>query len=217
MYEPFPEKVKQKKLFLSLQMEVGRVLVLLTILLPVVAIYTTRTTPKAKDISEITDISRKYKIKPGHKVEPVIFEPQKKIRLSRSTYKVNSYIDFKPYKETFKQFGYYMVRFLKDIHDPHYVGNLYNINRPKGSPPVQLGQSEKHHFGTFAWKQATCKCRIQNQYAQFRREAFKLNSIYRNIHEKFLELLIIWSFTLHLTDLKTNSKKVKTNPNIESN
>ena len=46
-----------------------------------------------------------------------------------------------------------MVRFLKDIHDPHYVGNLYNINRPKGSPPVQLGQSEKHHFGTFACKQ----------------------------------------------------------------
>ena len=35
-----------------------------------------------------------------------------------------------------------MVRFLKDIHDPHYVGNLYNINRPKGSPPIQLGQSD---------------------------------------------------------------------------
>ena len=64
-------------------------------------------------------------------VEAVIFEPQRKIRLSRSTYKVNSYIDFKPYKETFKQFGHYMAWFLKDIHDPYYVGNLYNINRPK--------------------------------------------------------------------------------------
>ena len=57
---------------------------------------------KTKDIGEIPDVSRKYKIKPGHKVEPVIFEPQRKIKLSRSTYKVNSYIDFKPYKETFK-------------------------------------------------------------------------------------------------------------------
>ena len=182
----FSRKNKTEKLFLSLQVEVGRVLVLLTILLLVVAIYTTQTTPKAKDIGEIPDISRKYKIKPDHKVEPVIFEPQKKIRLSRSTYKVNSYIDFKPYKETFKWFGYYMVRFLKDIHDPHYVGNLYNINRPKGSPPVQLGQGEKHHFGTFACKQVTYKCRIQNQYAQLRKEAFKLNSMYRSIHEKFL-------------------------------
>ena len=82
-----------------------------------------------------------------------------------------------------------MVRFLKDIHDPHYVGNLYNINRPRGSPPVQLGQSEKHHFGTFACKQATYKCRIQNQYAQLRREAFKLNSMYRSIHGKFLRAI----------------------------
>ena len=65
-------------------MEVERVLLLLTMLLSVVAIYTTRTTPKTKDIGEIPDVSRKYKIKPGHKVEPVIFEPQRKIRLSRS-------------------------------------------------------------------------------------------------------------------------------------
>ena len=107
-------------------------MVLLTILLPVVAKYTTPSTPKIKDIGEIPDIFRKYKIKPGHKVEPVIFELEKKIRLSRSTYKVNSYMDFKPYKETFEQFVYYLVRFLKDIHDPHYVGNLHNINRPRG-------------------------------------------------------------------------------------
>ena len=60
-------------------------------------------------------------------VEPVIFEPQRKTKLSRSTYKVSSYIDFKPYKETFKQFGRYMARFLKDIHDPHYVENLWPI------------------------------------------------------------------------------------------
>ena len=103
------------------------------------------------------DMSRKYKVKPGHRVKPVIFEPLRKIRLSRSTYKVNSYIDFKSYKETFKQFGHYMVRFLKDINGPHYVGNLYNINRSKGAPVVQIGEDEKNHFGTFACKQATYK------------------------------------------------------------
>ena len=122
-------------------------------------------------------------------MEPVIFEPQKKIRLSRSTYKVNSFIDFKPYKETFKQFGHYMVRFLKDIHDPHYVRNLYNINRTKGSPPVKLGQSDKLHFGTPACKQATYKCRIQNQYMHLRKEAFKLDSMYKSAHEKFLRAI----------------------------
>ena len=102
-------------------------------------------------------------------VKPVIFEPQRKIRLSWSTYKVNSYIDIKPYKETFKQFGHYMARLLKDIHDPHYVGNFYNINRPKEAPVVQIGENEKNHFGSFACKQATYKCRIQNQYVQLKK------------------------------------------------
>ena len=114
-------------------MEIGKVLVILVILLPVITTlkkpgdkrgFTTKPMPKERDIVGSMDMSRKYKIKPGHRVEPVIFEPQRKIRLSRSTCKVNSYIDFKPYKETFKQFGQDMVRFLKDIHDPHYVGNL---------------------------------------------------------------------------------------------
>ena len=115
-------------------MEIGKILIILVILLPAITTlkkpgnkksFTTKPSSKERGIAETMDMSRKYKIKPGHRVEPVIFEPQRKIRLSRSTYKVNSYIDFKPYKETFKQFGQYMVRFLKDIHDPHYVGKIF--------------------------------------------------------------------------------------------
>ena len=151
-------------LFLSLHMEIGKILIILVILLPAITTlkkpgdkndFTTKPMPKERDIDESMDMSRKYKVKPGHTVEPVIFEPQRKIRLSRSMYKVNSYIDFKPYKETFKQFGHYMARSLKDIHDSHYVGNLYNINRPKGVSIVHIGENEKNHFGTFACKQAT--------------------------------------------------------------
>ena len=87
-----------------------------------------------------------------------------------------------------------MARFLKDIHDPHYVINLYNINRPKGAPVVQIGENEKNHFGTFACKQATYKCRIQNQYVQLRKEALKVNSITPMINS--LEPLTIWSSIL---------------------
>ena len=49
-----------------------------------------------------------HKIKVGNRIEPVIFEPQRKFKLSRSTYKVTSYEDFKPYKQSFKQFGQYI-------------------------------------------------------------------------------------------------------------
>ena len=69
------------------------------------------------------------------------------------------------------------------------MGNLYNIHRPKGSPPVQLAQNDKLHFGTPTCKQFTYKCRVQNQYTQLRKEAFKLNSMYRSAHEKFIRAI----------------------------
>ena len=67
--------------------------------------------------------------------------------------------------------------------------DIYNINRPKGSPPVKLGQGDKLHFVTPACKQAIYKCRIQNQYTQLRKEAFKLDSMYKSAHEKFLRAI----------------------------
>ena len=149
-------------------------------------IYTTETTPKGWEAFECIGMSKGYQIKPGSRIEPVIFEPQRKIKLSRSTYKVNSYIYFKPYKETFKQFRHYMNRFIIDLHDPHYVSTLYNIDRPEGEPPIKIGMNVKKHFGTFGCKQATYKCRIQNQYLQLKQEALKVNTIYRSTHQKFL-------------------------------
>ena len=114
-------------------------------------------------------MSKEYQIKPCSRIELVLFILQRKIRLSRSTYKVNSYVDFKPYKETFKQFGYYMNKFIIDLHDPHYVSILYNIDRPEEEAPIKIGTNVKKHFGTFNCKQATYKCRIQNQYLQLKR------------------------------------------------
>ena len=82
-------------------METWKILIVLTILLPVITTlkkpgdkkgFTTKPMPKERDDAESMDMSRKYNVNPGHRIEPVIFEPQRKIRLSRSTYKVNSYI-----------------------------------------------------------------------------------------------------------------------------
>ena len=70
-------------------------------------------------------MSEEHEIKVGNRIEPVIFEPQCKIKFSRSTYKVTSYVDFKPYKQAFKQFGQYMRKFLADLRDPCYVATLY--------------------------------------------------------------------------------------------
>ena len=54
-------------------------------------------------------------LKAGEMIELIVFEPKRKIRLSRSTYKVNSYIDFRPYQNSFKKFETYLHRFSRDL------------------------------------------------------------------------------------------------------
>ena len=173
-----------------------RVLALWVVVVPIVStlkkqgkdkkIYTTETMPGGWKAFECIEMSKEYQINPSSRVEPLIFEPQRKIKLSRSTYKVNSYIDFKLYKETFKQLGHYMNRFIINLHNPHYVSTLYNIDRPEGEPPIKIGMNVKKHFGTFSCKQATYKCRIQNQYLQLKQKALKVNTIHQSTHQKFL-------------------------------
>ena len=78
-----------------------RVLTLLVAVIPIVftlkkqgkdkKIYTTETTPKEREGMEHINLSKEYQIKPGSRIELVIFEPQRKIKLSRFTYKVNIY------------------------------------------------------------------------------------------------------------------------------
>ena len=166
-------------------------------------IYTIETTPNGWEAFEQIKMSKEYQVKPGSRIELVIFEPQRKIKLSRSTYKINSYIDFKPYKETFKHFGHYMNRFIIDLHDPHYVSTLYNIDRPEGEPPIKIGMNVKKHFRTFNCKQGTYKCRIQNQYLQLKQEALKVNTIYRSTHQKLLQAIDHMEFHPTLSKPKT--------------
>ena len=65
--------------------------------------------PNRKDAIELDEgMSEARPVHPGQLVELVVFEPKLKIRLSRSTYKVNSYIDFGPYREPFKKFDSYL-------------------------------------------------------------------------------------------------------------
>ena len=76
------------------------------------------------------------------------------------------------------------------------------------------GVNVKKHFGTFSCKQATYKCRIQNQYLQLKQEALKVNTIYRSTHQKFLQAIDHMEFhpkpkTSPEVRLKRSSQKSK--------
>ena len=152
------------------------------------------------------EMSEEHKIEEGNRIEPVIFEPQRKIKLSRSTYKVTSYVDFKAYKQAFKQFGQYMEIFLMDICDPCYVSTLYKAGTREKD---LLNKEEEVEAKTFSTDdictQLTYKCRVQNQFIQLKREAVKINQIYLETYRKFLRAIDHMEFHPTLDRTKTES------------
>ena len=160
-------------------------------------------------------MSEEHKIEVGNRIEPVIFEPQRKIKLSRSTYKVTSYVDFKPYKQAFKQFGQYLEKFLTDIPDPHYVSTLYKAGTKEKDLLIKEEEVEaKTFFTDDVCTQLTYKCRIQNQFIQLKREAVKINQIYLETYRKFLRAIDHMEFHPTLGRTKTESTvRLRRQPN----
>ena len=101
--------------------------------------------PNKGNANELDDeMSELEPLKAGELIEPIVFEPKRKIRLSRSTYKVNSYIDFRPYQDSFKKFEAHIHRFSRDLQDPDYVGALVNMHRGKEETMNIFRREVKH-------------------------------------------------------------------------
>ena len=64
---------------------------------------------------------------PGQQPYSVQFEPLAHIRLSRSTYKVTTFIEFKPYLDSFRKFQEYLETFLTDLADPEKVAAFSHL------------------------------------------------------------------------------------------
>ena len=104
-------------------------------------------------------------IKPGTKVEPVIFEPLRNIELSRSTYKVTTFIDFTPKLEAFKRFEAYLNNFLGEIKDADITMNFRSMTT-----------ENCQRF----------ECKAQDQLERIKVDADNLKNYFLEIKDKFL-------------------------------
>ena len=146
--------------------------------------------PKRGNANELDEeMSEIELLKAGELIESIVFEPKRKIRLSRSTYKVNSYIDFRPYQDSFKKFEMYLHRFSRDLQDPDYVGALVNRHRIKEENYEYIIKRNKSDFGPMTCKEATYDCRVKKQYMQIVYETNKLRQLFNKIHEKSLKAI----------------------------
>ena len=62
---------------------------------------------------------------PNKWVHSVIFEPQPKIQLTRSSYKVTSFLDFQLFLQGFQSVNRYLNELWTDINNPSYFWQLF--------------------------------------------------------------------------------------------
>ena len=60
----------------------------------------------------------------NERVTSVIFEPQPKIQLTQSSYKVTSFFDFQPFLRGFQSVNEYLRDLTRDINNPNYFQRI---------------------------------------------------------------------------------------------
>ena len=74
-----------------------------------------------KTTSELLD---KPPVKSNQWVHSVIFEPLPKVKLTRSSYQVTTFLDFHPFIDGFEKVNDYIKQFKKDLDNPEYVDRI---------------------------------------------------------------------------------------------
>ena len=152
-------------------------------------------------------------ILPGQQAYPVQFEPLAHIRLSRSTYKVTTFIEFKPYIASFLRFQRFLELFLSDLVDPsrvsiykHILGRHLTpqertlitrvISRDKCSQTQEVCAEETDRVdGKQILSQAECRkqfqliCRAVRQFKAITRAAEYIRRTYNEIKKEFLSVI----------------------------
>ena len=156
-------------------------------------------------------------IVPGQQPNSVLFEPMVHIRLSRSTYKVTSFIEFAPYIQSFTNFEKYLDQFVKDIQDPARVSGFVNLLTQHKS--TILSNSQAKEFSKFiqdhpcgrgrnnptkvckynptkgGWDRHACirqydmVCRTKSQFRAVADTALYINQSFAQIKEEFLSVI----------------------------
>ena len=119
-------------------------------------------------------------------VHSVIFEPQPKMLLTRSTYKITSFLDFQPFLQGFQIVDTYIRKLMIDITHPTYFKRLM---APFHNTPFILHTNESNVRKFLTSPGCVLRpfaCRSKLKFDQFFAEIQYMYKVFRAIYKKFL-------------------------------
>ena len=119
-------------------------------------------------------------------VHPVIFELQLKIQLTRSSYKVTSFLDFKPFLKGFQSVYQYLEDLIKDLNNPVYFQRLIYPVKTFQITPLSNESTIQRFFNLVTCQNNLYGCKSKLKFEQHKLEIQYISKVFHAIYRKFL-------------------------------
>ena len=122
-------------------------------------------------------------------LHPVIFEPQNRIQLTRSSYQVTTFLDFAPFLNGFLTVQAYIKEFKKDIRNPDYFNKIQHKSTNTGSSPLLNEQDHDAFLKSQYCITLLFVCMTRLKIDRFIMEVEYLDDIFDVTYRKFLNAI----------------------------
>ena len=116
----------------------------------------------------------------------VISEPQPKIQLTWSMYKVTSFLDFQPFLRGFQSVNEYLKDLIKDINNPAYFQRLVSSFNNFSITPLSNKTAIWKFLNSSACKVNPYACQSKMKLEQYQLEIQYVVKVFCAIYKKFL-------------------------------
>ena len=148
-------------------------------------------------------------------VHSVIFEPQLKMQLTRSSYKITSFLDFQPFLQGFQSVDEYIKDLITDINNPAYFQKLIAPFHDRQVTPLSTHDTIRTFLSSLACHSRPHACQAKMKFDQFCREINYVYKVFRVIYKKFLTTIDHINYhpsqqvTANTTRVKRNSTYIR--------
>ena len=137
-------------------------------------------------------------------VHSVIFEPQPKIQLTQSTYKVTSFLDFQPFLRGFQSVNEYLKNLIRDINNPTYFQKIVSPFNSFPVTPLSNKTVILKFLNSPACKVNPYACQSKMKLEQYQLEIQYVIKVFCAIYKKFL--MVIYHINYHPSQMQNTTQ-----------
>ena len=144
---------------------------------------------------------------PNKWTHSVIFDPQLKIQLTHSSYKITSFLDFQPFINGFQNVNKYLDDLWTDLQNLSYFQYLFTSIAYVEIDPTINNLHIERFLNSCECTQCPYVCQAKMKFEKFKWEIHYIRKIFHAIYKKFL--MAIDHIEYHPSQVQSNRTRTK--------